>query len=110
MEVNNEKSRLLRLCEAIVKFEDANSCARFFEDLCTPGELGAMVGRWQVALMLEQKIPYRKINKLTGVSTATITRVARFMETGHGGYKEALKMVETTTPELETKEPQSAEI
>ncbi|MFK7826236.1 MAG: YerC/YecD family TrpR-related protein [Oligoflexales bacterium] len=93
MEANNDKSRLLKLCKAIIKFEDAETCARFFKDLCTPSELGAMVGRWQVALMLEQKIPYRKINELTGVSTATITRVARFMENGHGGYKEALEMV-----------------
>ena len=93
MEINNEKSQLLKLCETIVKLKDAETCARFFEDLCTPSELSAMIGRWQVALMLEQKIPYRKINELTGVSTATITRVARFMESGNGGYKEALQIV-----------------
>ena len=109
MEIDNEKSGLLKLCEAIVKFEDAKSCARFFEDLCTPGELGAMVGRWQVALMLKEKIPYRKINELTGVSTATITRVARFMEAGHGGYKEALNMIETSN-NTEVQDPQSVEI
>lgn len=93
MEVNEQNS-LMKLCEAIVKFNDAESCARFFEDLCTPSELNAMLGRWQVALMLKQNIPYRKINELTGVSTATITRVARFMESGHGGYKVALRLAE----------------
>ena len=85
---------LRSLSEILTKFPDADACGKFLEDLCTPCELQAMIGRWQVALMLNEKISYRKINKLTGVSTATITRVARFMESGFGGYKEALHSTE----------------
>jgi uncharacterized protein YerC len=37
--------------------------------------------------MLVKKVPYRKIAEETNVSTATIVRVARFLNNGFDGYK-----------------------
>jgi TrpR-related protein YerC/YecD len=65
-------------------------CERFFADLCTPGELLAMADRWKVARLLDQGMPYREIYEKTGVSTATITRVARALFLGRSGYRGAL--------------------
>ena len=87
---------LVNLCKVFANFSNFEDCGKFLEDLCTPSELQAMIGRWEVVQMLNNNISYRKINKLTGVSTATITRVARFMESGFGGYQEAIKMVQDT--------------
>ena len=86
---------LRELSEALARLKSPEEYEDFLLDLCTPAELLAMSGRWQVALMLRKKIPYRKINELTGVSTATITRVARFIENGHGGYQKALSQTST---------------
>jgi uncharacterized protein YerC len=33
-----------------------------------------------------QGVPYREINRLTGVSVTTISRVARCLADGNGGY------------------------
>ena len=65
--------------------------ARDFYDLCTPAELEGLVDRWRVAQMLLRKTPYRKIAEDTNVSTATIVRVARFLNNGFGGYKTVMK-------------------
>lgn len=78
------------LFEAIQSAESIEDCRRFFEDLCTPSELRSMADRWRVAQLLESGVPYRSINEQTGVSTATITRVARAMTYGSGGYKNVL--------------------
>jgi len=68
-------------------------CERFFTDLCTPAELAALTDRWRVARLVEQGVPYREIYERTGVSTATITRVARCLQYGVGGYRHALERI-----------------
>ena len=60
----------------------------FFTDLCTPAELESMADRWQVVPLLRQGMPYRSIHEQTGVSVTTITRVARCLSFGTGGYKQ----------------------
>jgi TrpR-related protein YerC/YecD len=63
------------------------------DDLCTPAELKAMAERWRVCRMLwEEKLSYREISSITGVSTATICRVARFLrDQSGGGYRMVLE-------------------
>lgn len=72
--------------QAIALIDNQQEALRFFTDLCTPAELEAMADRWQVVPMLRQGIPYRAIHDKTGVSVATITRVARCIHFGEGGY------------------------
>lgn len=84
---NNEDA----LFRAIVGLEDLGECRNFFKDLCTPAELQALVDRWRVVGLLQQNLPYRRIHDITGVSVATIGRVARFMTDGFGGYAAALE-------------------
>jgi TrpR-related protein YerC/YecD len=98
------ESHLAELFEAIRTTSSLDECREFFEDLCTPAELRSMADRWRVARLLENGVPYRAIYEMTGVSTATITRVARAMSYGSGGYRTVL---ESTPPSItkETKEP-----
>ena len=84
------RARQKELFKAIMTLKSVEECQRLFVDLCTPAELKAMSDRWLVAQMLEQEIPYRMIYEKTGVSTATITRVARCITQGEGGYTNAL--------------------
>lgn len=86
-----EATRLKKdLFRAIQSLKDVDALEAFFEDLCTPAELGALADRWRVAKLLEQGMPYREIYERTGVSTATVTRVARALTYGAGGYRRAL--------------------
>ncbi len=79
------------LYRAIVSLETVEECRRFFDDICTVVEVRDMAQRLQVAQMLEQKIIYADIVKLTGASTATISRINRCREYGSGGYRMVLE-------------------
>ena len=86
-----ETSHERELFTAILALKTPDEARDFFYDLCTPAELEGLVDRWRIALMLLQKTPYRKIAEDTKVSTATIVRVARFLNNGFGGYKTVMK-------------------
>jgi TrpR-related protein YerC/YecD len=78
------------LLEAIIRLDDTDEAAAFFRDLCTLGELHDMGQRWAVVRMLDQGLHYADISRLTGASTATITRIASWLKHGEGGYRAML--------------------
>lgn len=77
------------LLRALLCLKTEDEARRFLTDLCTPGEIKALAERWQVARLLDEgDLSYREISAETGVSTATIVRVARFLkEEPHEGYR-----------------------
>ena len=85
--VRQEQQHERALCTAVLALRSVEECRSFFRDLCTPAELQAMADRWAVALLLERGLPYREIHKQTGVSVTTISRVARYLTSGNGGYR-----------------------
>jgi TrpR-related protein YerC/YecD len=78
------------LFDAILRLETPDETAAFFRDLCTLGELHDMGQRWAVVRMLDQGLHYVDISRLTGASTATITRIASWLKHGEGGYRAML--------------------
>lgn len=83
------------LLNAFVQLRTVDEAARFLGDLCTPGELNAFAERWRVARLLDAGgKTYRQIAEETGASTATVTRVARFlMQEDNEGYRLILDRV-----------------
>jgi TrpR-related protein YerC/YecD len=79
------------LFRAVQSLHDVHETRKFFKDLCTPAELQALVDRWQVVVLLQKDLPYRRIHELTGVSVTPIGRVARFLTDGFGGYETAIE-------------------
>lgn len=80
------------LAIALTSIKSAEEMERFLVDLCTPAEFRALAERWHVAQILDEgEQSYREINALTGVSTTTIGRVARFLkDEPHQGYRTVL--------------------
>ena len=76
------------LYKSLAEIRDEKDMKNLLLDLCTPQERQAMAERLQVAkLLYEKKLSYRAIHAQTGVSLATITRVARFLkDESYGGY------------------------
>jgi TrpR-related protein YerC/YecD len=72
---------------AIKLLRSEEEVERFFRDLCTTGELEAMGHRWRVAQLLDQGLPYQEIARISGASTATVTRVAQWLRRGEDGYR-----------------------
>ena len=72
----------------LAKVKDTKSIELFLQDLCTPQELESLATRWEVVRLLEEGLSYRKIHENCGASLATITRVAKSLKYGTGGYKD----------------------
>ncbi len=79
-----------QLFEAILKLRTVEECYRFFDDLCTVGEVQSLAQRLEVARMLQRGLTYHHIEQETGASTATISRVKRCLNYGADGYRLAL--------------------
>jgi TrpR-related protein YerC/YecD len=97
MAAKNEtpEQRFAALCKAIATLKTEDEIKRFFIDLCTPGELKDFGERWLIARLLDQgDLSYRDIASLTGASTTTVGRVARFLQQEpHKGYKKVLERI-----------------
>ena len=89
-----DKAHAEDLYAAILQLQTVEEVESFFFDLCTPAELEGIVDRWRVAQMLVRKMPYRQIAAETNVSTATIVRVARFLNNGNDGYRTIMRRLD----------------
>ena len=78
------------LFTAILDLETLDETERFFRDLCTLNELRDIAQRWSVVRLLDQGKHYAEISRETGASTATITRIASWLNHGEGGYRSVL--------------------
>ncbi len=85
------------LFNAIRSLETPDETERFFRDLCTLNELRDMSQRWAVARMLESGLHYAEISRTTGASTATITRIASWLNHGEGGYRAMLDKLDAAS-------------
>jgi TrpR-related protein YerC/YecD len=79
------------LFDAILRLEGREDAEHFFRDLCTLNELHDMAQRWAVVRLLDAGHHYAQISRETGASTATITRIASWLNHGEGGYRDALE-------------------
>jgi len=86
------------LFKAILSLKDEAECYAFFEDLCTVGELQAMSQRYHVARLLRSGLVYSEVGRISGASSATISRVNRCLQYGTGGYRTLLERVEEEPP------------
>lgn len=82
-----------RLAQVLSKLTTSEECYSFLEDLCTIKEIMDMSQRLEVAVLLKEGANYQEINKKTGVSTATISRVNKCLSYGTGGYAAAFDAI-----------------
>ena len=89
-----EKDASKDLCKAIMSLKDEKECMDFLEDICTIKEIMDISQRLSVARQLKKGLSYNEISKLTGASTATISRVCKCYEYGSGSYKKIIERLE----------------
>lgn len=76
-----------QLFEAVLALENKEECYKFFEDICTVKEVKALGQRLEVARLLNEGSTYEEIADKTGASSATISRVKRYLNYGAEGYQ-----------------------
>lgn len=75
------------LAQAFLALETEAECNLLLDDLCTIREVEEMANRMEIALLLSEKKTFTDIEKLTGASSATISRVNRCLKYGSGYQK-----------------------
>ncbi|MEW6225468.1 MAG: YerC/YecD family TrpR-related protein [Chloroflexota bacterium] len=88
------------LVDAFVRLDNREDAERFLRDLCTLGELRDMAQRWAVVRLLDAGMHYAEISRQTGASTATITRIASWLNHGEGGYRRMLDRLKASDGSL----------
>jgi len=82
-----------QLATAFLSLEDKDEVYAFLEDIATIGEIRALAQRLEVARLLDSGYTYPQIAQQTGASTATISRVKKFLEYGADGYRTVLDRI-----------------
>ncbi len=90
--VKSEQTDLLM--KALLTLDSVDEAYRFFEDLCTVSEIKSMAQRIEVAKMLREHATYQEVARITGASSATISRVNRALIYGADGYTAVLDALE----------------
>ena len=83
------------LCRAFLSLETRDECLAFFEDILTVQELHSIAQRLWVAQMLDQGQTYDDIARITGASSATISRVKRALAFGADGSRAVLDKMDS---------------
>ncbi|HNT30314.1 MAG TPA: YerC/YecD family TrpR-related protein [bacterium] len=85
-----------QLAKAFLTMKNANETARFLRDLLTIKEIQTFAQRWQVACLLDSGKSFKEIEKISGASSATITRVNQYLHYGEDGYQTALQRIKAS--------------
>lgn len=67
----------------------------FLADLCTPREITELARRIRVARLLAAGRTYTQVQRETGASSTTVSRVSRSLNSGNGGYQAVLAGLDT---------------
>ena len=84
------------LIRAILSLKNTDEANRFFRDLLTEAEIVEFGNRFCAARMLSEKQPYSAIEKETGLSSATVARVSKWLNSGKNGYKDVIAKMHHT--------------
>ena len=85
-----QDEKIQQLYELIASIDDPADCRALFEDLCTVKEISNMAERIFAAKLLLQGRTYNQIMAQSDISSATLSRVSRCVQYGHG-YSKLLK-------------------
>jgi TrpR-related protein YerC/YecD len=93
-----------QLFEAMLQLKTVEECERFFEDLCTIKEISDFSHRLEIARLLHSGAKYEEviaamreaISSEHVPSTATISRINRFLRYGADGYRLILERLGTS--------------
>ncbi len=90
-EVRNDKVEAL--LSVLAQISDPDALYELFRDLLTVREIEDAAGRLEVARLLDAGASYVEIQKKTGASATTVSRVSKCLNYGAGGYRRALDVL-----------------
>lgn len=79
------------LFKAFTKLRTPKEAEKFLIDILTPQELDDLVERWLIVRSLLLKKTQREVRDLLGIAISTVTRGARQIRYGTGGFQLLMK-------------------
>jgi TrpR-related protein YerC/YecD len=76
-----------QLAEAVAAIKNEEEARKFLRDLMTPAEIKEFANRLEAASLLSRDAQYNYISEKTGLSSATIARIAKWLGGSLGGYR-----------------------
>jgi TrpR-related protein YerC/YecD len=76
-----------QLVDAVLAIKNADEARRFLRDLMTEKEINEFANRLEAASLLSKDIQYDTISEDTGLSSATIARISKWLKGSLGGYR-----------------------
>jgi TrpR-related protein YerC/YecD len=73
--------------QAFLSVKDEKELKAFLNDLLTEQEITELSRRFEAAVMLSESKSYIEIEELTGLSSTTIARVSKSLNSPLAGYK-----------------------
>jgi len=88
------KDRLTgQFCASFLSLKTTDEIYRFLEDVATIGEIRSLAQRLETARLLNEGYTFPQIVRETGVSSATISRIKKYLEYGANGYRIVLERI-----------------
>src|SRR3989344_4079354 len=84
--------------EAVLALKNTDEAKRFLCDLMTPQEIKEFTNRLEAAFLLTKDVQYNAISESTGLSSATIARIKKWLKGSLGGYRLILARLNHHTP------------
>lgn len=94
---NNLEKSFDDVLTVLVNLNSKKEMFYFFKDLLTEKEILEFSKRLEVAKLLDNKIPYTKIEEKTSMSSKTIARVSKFLNWKNFWYKKALSILKSVS-------------
>jgi len=76
-----------QLVAGILKLQTPSEVEIFLRDLMTEKEIEEFTNRLEAASLLSRDVQYNAITESTGLSSATIARIAKWLKGPFGGYR-----------------------
>lgn len=76
-----------QLVAAFLTVKNTDEAKLFLRDLMTKGEIEEFANRLEAASLLARDVQYNSISESTGLSSATIARIAKWLKGSLGGYR-----------------------
>ena len=90
MDHNPKQERINALYKLIASIDNVEDCRALFEDMCTVKEVSNMAERCFAAKLLLEGNTYNQVMSQADISSATLSRVSRCVQSG-SGYSNLLK-------------------
>ena len=94
--MDGKNDRIDALCRLLAETGDPGDIRDLLEDLCTRKEMENMAERIFAARLLMEGNTYNQVMAQAEISSATLSRVSRCVQYGHG-YRNILKVSEEDT-------------